>query len=147
MDGTMQDFDKSCRNIDLAFAHGKLVHVNFVYCPFLKAVEHIIRRAAHLQGGRVVNISRAAKGHYHALENIFRLIKKYGNRDGFSYTVVDNSEDQPKPMTVEELRSKRYPSIDALEQDGYLVVDEVFASFQATDESLTEGLHRRLKGH
>lgn len=147
MDGTMQDFQKGCRNIDLAFAHGKLVHVNFVYCPFRKAVEHIIRRASDVQGGRIVNIRRAAKGHFQALDNIFKLVQKYGDRDGFSFTVVDNSDDQPKSMTIEQLQTKRYPSIDALEQDGYIVVDEVFASFKATDESLTEGLHRRLKGH
>ncbi len=147
MDGTMQDFEKGCRNIDLAFRHGKLVHINFVYCPFRKAVEHIIRRASDVQGGRVVNIKRAAKGHFQALENIFKLIKKYGSRDGFTFTVVDNSEENPKPMKLEELRAKRYPSIDDLERDGYVVVDEVFASFRANDKSLTEGLHRRLKSN
>jgi len=42
----MQDFDKSRRNIDLALKHGKLVHINFVYCPFSRAVQNIIRRAS-----------------------------------------------------------------------------------------------------
>jgi len=147
MDGTMQDFEKGCRNIDLAFQQGKLVHINFVYCPFRKAVEHIVRRASDVQGGRVVNIKRAAKGHFHALENIFKLTEKYGSRDGFTFTVVDNSEENPKPMTLEELRRKRYPRIDDLEREGYAVVDEVFATFRANDKSLTEGLHRRLKSN
>jgi hypothetical protein len=146
MDGTMQDLDKSCRNIDLALAHRKLVHINYVYCPFAKAMEHIIRRAAHPQGGRVVNVRRAAKGHYHALENFFKLIERYGAKDSISYSIVNNSEELPRMMTLEELRAELYPSIDALQTEGYRVVDEVFQSFQASDQALTEGLYRRLKG-
>ena len=146
MDGTMQDLDKSIRNIELAFTHGKRVHINFVFCPFPKAVENIVRRASHLQGGRVVHIKRAAKGHFQALENIFKLVEKYKDSEAFSYSIVDNSGETPQLMGLDELRSRRYRSIDALERQGYSVVDDYFASFQEDDKSLTKELYQRLHG-
>jgi hypothetical protein len=146
MDGTMQDLDKSCRNIELAFSQGKEVHINYVYCPFRKAVENIIRRACHIQGGRVVNIKRAAKGHFQAMKNIFDLVQKYEENEGFSYSIVDNSGERPALMDLEALRAKIYPSIDALEEEGYSVVDDYYASFQANDRALSSDLYQRLQG-
>jgi len=146
MDGTMQDFDKSCRNIDLALKNQKLVHINYVYCPFAKAVENIVRRATDARGGRVVNIKRAAKGHYHAMANIFKIVEKYQDNPSFTYAVVDNSGKKPKKMTLQRLRKLRYRSIDALERQGYSAVDDYYAAFKAHNPSLTDELYRLLQG-
>ena len=142
----MQDFHKGCRNIELALKNGKPVHVNYVYCPFPKAVEHIIRRASSLDGGRVVNIKRAAKGHYNALRNIFRFEEKYKDNQQVSFLAVDNTGDEPKLITMDELRAKPQPSVDALEAEGYGVVDDYFSAKQESDPSLTDELYQFLKG-
>lgn len=146
VDGTMQDFDKSCRNIDLALKNRKLVHINYVYCPFTKAVENIIRRATDLQGGRIVNIKRAAKGHFHAMANIFKIVDTYQDNFSVTFAVVDNSGKKPKKMTLEKLRKLRYRSIDALERQGYSAVDDYYAAFKAHNPNLTGELHRLLQG-
>ena len=146
MDGTMQDFDKSRRNIDLALKHGKLAHINFVYCPFDKAVQNIIRRGSDPKGGRVVNIKRAAKGHYQALENIFKIVAAYRDNPAVTHTVVDNRGDDPQLISLEKLREFRYPSIDALERQGYAALDDYFTSSQESDPSLTSKLYQLLKG-
>jgi hypothetical protein len=146
MDGTMQDYEKSCRNIDLALSNGKLVHINYVFCPFPKAIQNIIRRATDVANGRVVNVNRAAKGHFQALENIFKIEKAYRNNPSVTFGVIDNSGDKPKTSSLRELRFLRYPSVDALKQRGYSAVDAYFKSSQAGDPSLTGKLHQLLKG-
>jgi hypothetical protein len=109
-------------------------------------VENIIRRATDPTGGRIVDVKRAAKGYFQALENIFKLVERYQVVDGFSYSVVDNSGETPSLMESDDLRTKRYPSIDALEQEGYSAVGDYFAAFQASDKSLTTELYQRLQG-
>lgn len=146
MDGTMQDYEKSCRNIDMALRHGKLVHINYVYCPFEKAIQNIIRRAMDVTNGRVVNVKRAAKGHFQALENIFRIEKAYRNNISITFGVIDNSADKPKPSSLIELASHRYRSIDSLKRRGYAVVNAYFTSSKAGDSGRTEKLHKLLKG-
>lgn len=146
MDGTMQDYEKSCRNIDMALSNGKQVHINYVYCPFEKAIQNIIRRATDVRNGRVVNVKRAAKGHFQALENIFKIEKSYRNNPSVTFGVIDNSYDEPKVSSLAELKSHRYPSIDALMQRGYPCVDAYFTSSQASDPSLTGKLHQLLQG-
>jgi hypothetical protein len=146
MDGTMQDYEKSCRNIDLALKNGKLVHINYVYCPFEKAILNIIFRATDPKNGRVVNIKRAAKGHNQALENIFRIAKAYRNNRSVTFGVIDNSADQPRAASLAELAGLRHPSVDVLKRRGYSAVDAYFTSSQAGDPSLTKKLHQLLKG-
>jgi hypothetical protein len=146
MDGTMQDYEKSCRNIDLALRNGKLVHINYVYCPFEKAIQNTIRRATDPTNGRVVNVKRAAKGHSQALANIFRIEQAYRNNPSVTFGVIDNSADDPRASSLVKLTALPRPSIDALEARGYSVVNACFTSSQATDPSLTEELYRLLQG-
>jgi hypothetical protein len=146
MDGTMQDYEKSCRNIDLALQNGKFVHINYVYCPFEKAIQNIIRRATDPTNGRVVNVKRAAKGHSQAFANIFRIVKAYRSNPSVTFGVVDNSDDDPSASSLAKLAALPRPSIDALEALGYAAVNACFTSSQGTDPSLTEELHRLLQG-
>ena len=146
MDGTMQDYEKSCRNIDLALHSGKLVHINYVFCPFEKAIQNTIQRATDQKNGRVVNVKRAAKGHAQALANIFRIEKAYRSNPVVTFGVIDNSGENPRAISLAALAALPRPGIDVLEARGYAVVDACFTSSQATDPSLTEELYRLLQG-
>jgi len=60
--------------------------------------------------------------------------------------VVDNRGDDPQLISLEKLREFRYPSIDALERQGYAALDDYFTSSQESDPSLTSKLYQLLKG-
>ncbi len=72
MDGTLQNERRSRAQIEAACAAGHDVHIRFVYCPWEKAVENILRRA-RVETGRVVALTRAAHGHHHAARTILSL--------------------------------------------------------------------------
>ena len=93
-----------------------------------------------------MNVKRAAKGHYKALENIFKIIRAYRDNSAVTHSVVDNSGDDPKLISLEKLRAFRYRSIDALELQGYAAIDDYFASSQTVDPGLTRELYRLLQG-
>jgi hypothetical protein len=84
MDGTLQNHcTRSRKHFERAFACGCSIDVRYIYSPWPMAVRNILRRA--IEGtGRIVPLTRAANGHFHAPLTTLRLVEEFGGCEGFN---------------------------------------------------------------
>ena len=114
MDGTLQNPTRSLAHIDAAISSGHLVNVRYVFCPWQKAVENMIRRAC-VEGGRIVPLHRSAKGHFQAPRTFLNVCAQYQDHPLFVSCVIDNSIfHQPAMRDNDWLREQLHPSIEFL---------------------------------
>jgi len=118
MDGTLQNHARSREHFAAAFAAECRVEVRFIHAPWLKAVRNMVGRA--LKGaGRIVPLSRAAKGHYQAPRTTIALVEEFAQQPGFEVVVVDNSlHGQAAFRDLGWLHERLYKSIEELLQSG-----------------------------
>ena len=145
MDGTLQNYETSLRNVRAALAHGKRVTIFYVYRPFGEAVENIIQRAANFENGRVVEVKRAASGHYRAPRTVLKLMEDFLGNGELAVKFADNTGNHFREMTREELESLLPHSIDGLCAEGYKRVDDYFAKNGPKNRALTAELRRLLQ--
>lgn len=93
MDGTLQDFQRSERHLTAAIESGALVQLRFVYCPWGHAVPNILRRSAE-EAGRMVPLTRAARGHWQAGRSALAFAARFERCPNFSIWVIDNTDFQ-----------------------------------------------------
>ena len=91
MDGTLQNQSRSEAHIELALGFGHAVLVNYVFCPWAKALSNMVRRAVE-EGGRIVPLKRAAGGHFQAPRTSLHLQARYKTNPSFRLEIVDNTD-------------------------------------------------------
>ncbi len=114
MDGTLQNHTRSLAHIAATIDAGHLVNLRYVFCPWQKAVENIIRRAS-VEGGRIVPLHRSAKGHFQAPRTFLDVCEKFQDHPLFVSCVIDNSIFHHPIMRENDwLEKKLHPSIEFL---------------------------------
>ena len=114
MDGTLQNPERSMTHIESALQHGHFVNVRYVFCPWKKALENVVRRAC-TEGGRIVPLRRSAKGHFQAPRTFLNACERFGDHEMFVACVIDNSIFHlPQMRDPSWLREHLYPSIEFL---------------------------------
>jgi methylmalonyl-CoA mutase cobalamin-binding domain/chain len=118
MDGTLQNHKRSREHFAAAFAADCRVAVRFIHAPWMKAVRNMVGRA--LQGtGRIVPLSRAAKGHYHSARTTIALVEEFAAQPRFSVYVFDNAVHGNAVMTdLQWLHERLHKSIEELVKSG-----------------------------
>jgi cobalamin-dependent methionine synthase I len=141
MDGTLQNPTRSLAHIDAAISSGHLVNVRYVFCPWQKAVENMIRRAC-VEGGLIVPLRRSAKGHFQAPRTFLDVCAQYQDHPLFVSCVIDNSIfHQPAMRDNDWLREQLHPSIEFLIENARNYADHIDQSVRHIffDDLLPEG--------
>jgi cobalamin-dependent methionine synthase I len=114
MDGTLQNLERSMAHIECALQQGHFVNVRYVFCPWKKALENVVRRAC-TEGGRIVPLRRSAKGHFQAPRTFLNACERFADQEMFVACVIDNSIFHlPQMRDPSWLREQLYPSIEFL---------------------------------
>ncbi len=144
MDGTLQDEARSRKHIEIALAHGCDVQIRFVYCPWERAVINILRRGAK-ETGRLVPLTRAARGHFQAARTILSLVSNpLGSSSGkLSIIVVDNTNfENPVNRDIIWLSGQLHDSIQKLLETGGIIADN-YLNEHNNDPDFNSGSTRR----
>jgi cobalamin-dependent methionine synthase I/methionine synthase I (cobalamin-dependent) len=146
MDGTLQNIERSRRQIKTALERGLLVMVRFVYCPWPQAVRNILYRSAEdPEGGRIVPLARATGGHYQAARSVLEFLNEFADQFTFALWIADNTElANPVRRDPEWLRARLYDSKESLLEEGVEVADAVFDE-KATDTRYSAELYQRFR--
>lgn len=131
MDGTLQNQDRSEAHVLAALEAKHDVVVRFVFSPWEKALINIMRRSA-LEGGRIVPLNRAAKGHFQAARTSLYLWQSLKERAGFGLQILDNSDfTNPCLRKPDWLLGQLHKSIATLVETGETIANEHFNSHQS----------------
>jgi cobalamin-dependent methionine synthase I len=131
MDGTLQNFERSLKHIQAAIDAGQYVEIRFVYCTWEQALRNMLKRAVE-EGGRIVPLSRAAGGHFHAARSALKFLNLFAHRFNFAFWIADNSRTvgEVPSMAVREtpdwLRERLHPSREVLLETGFKLAEDIF---------------------
>jgi cobalamin-dependent methionine synthase I/methionine synthase I (cobalamin-dependent) len=136
MDGTLQNHCRSRKHFERAFSCGCSIDVRYIYSPWPMAVRNILRRT--IEGtGRIVPLTRAANGHFHAPLTTLRLVEEFGGCEGFNVAVLDNSlHGNPSGRSLQWLAERLHNSVEELREIGELTLkEEIHDYHQDTNNS------------
>jgi cobalamin-dependent methionine synthase I/methionine synthase I (cobalamin-dependent) len=139
MDGTLQNYSRSKVHFDLAFAAGCEVEIRYIFMHWTSALNLIIHRA--LEGvGRIVPLSRAARGHFQAPQTTLALVEDYINSPGFEVVVRENVLEPGRPDAVVErtldwLFASSYDSSDVLLEQASELLPQILDQYETDTET------------
>ena len=143
MDGTLQDEQRSYLQIRAAIEHGHVVQIRFVYCRWENAVRNILWRAAK-ETGRMVPLTRAANGHFHAARTVFSLGTRgllHADEDVY---VFDNTDfENTVQRDLGWLRNNLYESIEKLLETGRIIADSYLDEHKHDPDFATSDIRGR----
>ncbi|WP_346333602.1 vitamin B12 dependent-methionine synthase activation domain-containing protein [Prosthecobacter sp. SYSU 5D2] len=126
MDGTLQNHARSLAHFRAALGAGCSVELRFVYCKWDHAVRNMAQRAAK-EAGRVVPLSRAAKGHYQAARTTLKLCGEFANTTDFDVFVVENCVGAtPRSRNLAWLSEHLHKSVEELLKTGNTTLENEF---------------------
>jgi len=138
MDGTLQNYSRSREHFELAFAACCKVEIRYIYMAWSSALHLIVHRA--MQGaGRIVPISRAAKGHFQAPRTTLALVEDFLGQEGFDVVVRENILEPEGSTAIQRsldwLHEALYPSTVELMEAAELLLPQILATYETNDET------------
>lgn len=130
--------------IEEAFAHHKKVIICYLYRPIEQAARSLITRTE--QEGRGASLSAFVKGHYWSQHNFLQIVDKYGNREGFSSLVIDNSRfgEAARASNLALVNDNVYKQIEILEEQAKKEIENVYRKREQKGKSIPEFIREQL---
>jgi cobalamin-dependent methionine synthase I/methionine synthase I (cobalamin-dependent) len=140
MDGTLQDEERSRKQIQAALALEHFVQIRFVYCPWENAVRNILRRGAK-ETGRIVPLKRAANGHFCSARTVLSITDDLLDDPDDIYIFDNTIFQQPVQKDLGWLRKRLYESTEKLLETGRKIA-EYYLNENSDDPDFNSGTVR-----
>ncbi|MCB1226047.1 MAG: cobalamin-dependent protein, partial [Verrucomicrobiales bacterium] len=140
MDGTLQNYSRSKEHFELAFDAECKIEIRYIFMQWTSALHLIVHRA--LDGaGRIVPLSRAAKGHFQAPRTTLSLAEDFLDQSGFEIVVRENvlepgGGNAVIERTLEWLHDSLYESADSLMAEASVLLPQILNHYETDSQNL-----------
>lgn len=129
VDTTFSDTDRALAQVDRALRANRRVEIYYVHREFGDCVVSMVERAHDRASGRLVPIDDMARTHFGAQHAILAAYQKYqGNRCVLIRLSKNEGRQRLSLLRLQELVQHLHRSVDALQQLGQSVLDELYES-------------------